>query len=174
MSNESRSTLKRGEAIRRVQIGLRRLTHELHRLNDAVGSHIDLLPGDLEVLDMLGRHGPMSPRDVIAATGIHPATLTGVLDRLERGGWLRRSPDEKDRRRLIIEAVTERGGEVARLYAPMSKALNEICAGYSTEELASIVNFLERAAEAGTDAAAQVRASRSPGSTPSEAADPLG
>ena len=149
----------RGEALRRVQTGLRRLTQHLHRLNDAVGSHIDLLPGDLEVLDMIGRDGPMAPRDITATTGIHPATLTGVLDRLEGGGWLTRSPDPTDRRRLIVEASTERAGEVARLYAPMSKSLTEICSGYTDEELAMIVSFLERAANAGTAAIAQVRES---------------
>lgn len=140
-----------------MQNGLRRLTHQLHRLNDAVGSHIDLLPGDLEVLDMIGRDGPMAPRDVTSATGIHPATLTGILDRLESGGWLTRRPDPTDRRRLIVEAVMDRGGEVARLYAPMTKALTRICGDYNDEELVKIVDFLERAAAAGVEAAAEVR-----------------
>lgn len=147
----------RGEAMRRVQTGLRRLTHQLHRLNDAVGNKIDLLPGDLEVLDMVGRDGPMAPRDIVATTGIHPATLTGILDRLERGAWLTRTPDPTDRRRVIVEAATERGGEMARMYAPMAKALTSLCAGYSDEELAVIVEFLERAASAGVDAAEEVR-----------------
>lgn len=146
--------------MRRVQNGLRRLTHQLHRLNDAVGSHIDLLPGDLEVLDMIGQDGPMSPRDITTRTGIHPATLTGVLDRLENGGWLTRRPDPDDRRRLIVEAVTERGGEIARLYSPMAKALTQVCSNFSDEDLAKVVEFLEQAADAGGDAASQVREGR--------------
>lgn len=160
-SEQTRQPRTRGEAVGRVQTGLRRLTQQLHRLNDAVGSHIDLLPGDLEVLDLIGRDGPMSPRDVTAVTGIHPATMTGVLDRLETGGWLTRRPDPDDRRRLIVEAVAQRGGEVTRLYAPMSKALNQICSDFSDEELARIVEFLERAADAGTEATSQMRESRS-------------
>jgi len=143
----------------RLQTGLRRLTHQLHRLNDAVGSHVALLPGDLEALDMIGRDGPMAPRDISAATGIHPATLTGMLDRLERGGWLRRRPDPADRRKLIVEAASERGGELARRYAPMAKALGQLCSGYSDQELAIVVDFLEQAADAGSRAAAEVRES---------------
>jgi DNA-binding MarR family transcriptional regulator len=143
--------------MRRLQRGLRRLTQQLHRLNDAVGAHVDLLPGDLEVLDMIGRDGPMSPRDVTAATGIHPATLTGLFDRLESGGWLTRRPDPADRRRVIVEAVTDRSGELNRHYAPMAKSLGSICSSYSDEELALIVAFLERAADAGTKAAADTR-----------------
>ena len=158
MSDErQKQSPTRGETLRRAQLALRRLTHQLHRLNDAVGSHVSLLPGDLEVLDMIGRDGPMSPRDVVAATGIHPATLTGILDRLETGGWLARRPDPEDRRRLIVEAATGREAEIARLYAPMSRSLTEICSDYSQEELARIVDFLERAADAGVAAAAEVR-----------------
>lgn len=153
--------LTRGEALSRIQHGLRRLTHNLHRLNDAVGSLIDLLPGDLEVLDMVGRDGPMSPSEVTARTGIHPATLTGILDRLEGGGWLSRRPDQTDRRRLVVEAATHRGGEVARLYAPMTKRLSDICAGYDAAQLSIIVDFLERAGVAGAEAASQVRSGES-------------
>ncbi|HJS71524.1 MAG TPA: hypothetical protein VJ858_02270 [Acidimicrobiia bacterium] len=58
-----------------------------------------------------------------------------------------------------MTAITDRGSEVARGYAPMSKALTGICAGYSDAELARIVEFLEKAADAGSDAASQVRQS---------------
>lgn len=153
--------MTRGETMARLQIGLRRLTQHLHRLNDAVGSRLDLLPGDLEVLDMIDREGPLSPRDVTAVMKIHPATLTGVLDRLESGGWLTRRPDPSDRRRLIVEAVSDRGGEVSRLYSPMTKALTRICSDYDDDELARIVEFLERAADAGVEANQRVRDSSS-------------
>jgi DNA-binding MarR family transcriptional regulator len=147
----------RGESVRRVQTGLRRLTQGLHRLNDAVGSHVELLAVDLSVLDLIGREGPMSPRDVTDLTGIHPATLTGILDRLEQGGWLARRPDPVDRRRTIVEAISDRGGELVRLYAPMSKAVAALCAEYSPEELAAIVDFMEKAADAGEAATKQLR-----------------
>lgn len=137
-------------------MAIRNLTREMHRLNDAVGSQIDLLPADLGLLDLLARDGAMAPRDIVARTGIHPATLTGMLDRLERGGWLSRRPDPGDRRRIIVEAATGREAEVARIYAPMSKALKEICADYSDEELARIIGFLERAADAGNESVSQV------------------
>lgn len=106
---------------------------------------------------MIGREGPMSPRDVIETTGIHPATLTGILDRLESGGWLTRRSDPIDRRRLIVEAVMERSGEMGRLYAPMSRAINEICSDYSGEELRRIVEFVEKVADAGITATSEAR-----------------
>ena len=96
MSTEENQRTRGGE-LRKLQNELRRLTQQLHRLNDAVGSHVDLAPGDLEVLDMIARDGPISPRDITRAIGIHPATLTGLFDRLESGGWLTRRPDPTDR-----------------------------------------------------------------------------
>jgi DNA-binding MarR family transcriptional regulator len=155
MISERHST--KGESVRRVQIALRQLTQGLHRVNEAVGSRIELLAGDLEVLDLLSRDGPMSPRDISMATSIHPATLTGVLDRLEGGGWLMRRPDASDRRKLLVEPALDRGGEMARLYAPMGKALASICADYTPAELALIAGFLEKTADAGAHAAAEIR-----------------
>lgn len=109
------------------------------------------------MLDLIGRDGPMSPRDVIATSGIHPATMTGILDRLESGGWITRRPDPDDRRRLIIEADLDRGSEVAGLYGPMSKAINQICSDYSDDDLARVIEFLERVAAAGVEATSAAR-----------------
>jgi DNA-binding MarR family transcriptional regulator len=133
----------------RVQSGLRRLTQQIRTLNDAVGQHVELQPIDLAVLDLVDRAGPQSPKGISVAAGIHPATLTGILDRLEQGGWVQRVPDPADRRRVRVEPLTTRAGELIRLYAPMNKAIARLCAGYSPDELAAIVDFLERAADAG-------------------------
>ena len=145
-----------GEMARRIQGELRRLTQQIHRLNDAVGSRVELLPGDLSVLDLVDREGPMSPRVISDTTGVHPATLTGILDRLERGGWLARLPDEEDRRRVRVGTLPHRGGELLRLYAPMNKAIAGLLSGYSQEQLAAIADFLERAADAGGRAVTEV------------------
>jgi DNA-binding MarR family transcriptional regulator len=144
---------------REIQTLLRDLISRLHQLNDAVGERIDLRAGDIEILDLVARHGPMSPSEVSASTGIHPATLTGVVDRLERAGWLSRVPDPDDRRRVRLEARRERGAELVRLYAPMNRSLTEICAALSTDQLTVVRDFLRDAAAAGADAAVGLRGS---------------
>ena len=142
---------------REIQALLRDLIARLHQLNDAVGSRIDLKAGDIEILDLVARHGPLSPSEVSVSTGIHPATLTGVIDRLERAGWVARVPDPDDRRRVRLEARLERGAELARLYAPMNRSLTEICAALSPDQLEVIRDFLREAGEAGVDAAVGLR-----------------
>lgn len=146
-----------GPLTRDIQYWLRELIVRLHRLNDAVGSRIDLRASDIGLLDLLARHGPMSARELSTASGVHPATLTGIVDRLEEGGWVARVPDPVDRRKVRIEALTARGGEMARLYGPMNRSLAAICSGLTREQLVVVRDFLRDAAEAGDEAATRVR-----------------
>ena len=140
-----------------IQLYLRDLIAGLHQLNDAVGARVELKGPDLEILDLVARHGPMSPSEVAASTGVHPATLTGIVDRLEHRGWLTRVPHPDDRRRVRLEARRERGPELARLYGPMNRSLSEICAALTPEQLQVVRDFLRDAAVAGSDAADEVR-----------------
>jgi DNA-binding MarR family transcriptional regulator len=148
---------QRAKLVREVQDGLRDLIVRLQGVNDAVASHVDLRPGDIELLDLVARHGPISPSEVSAGTGIHPATLTGVIDRLEAGGWMARVPDPNDRRRVRLQALRDRGPELVRLYAPMNRSLSDICAGLTPSQLEVVRDFLRAVSAAGHDAAAEIR-----------------
>jgi DNA-binding MarR family transcriptional regulator len=140
-----------------IQDHLRDLIARLHQLNDAVGARVELRGPDLEILDLVARHGPLSPSEVAAATGVHPATLTGIVDRLEQGGWLTRVRDSEDRRRIRLEVRRERGPELVRLYGPMNRSLSEICSGLTPEQLLVVRDFLRDAAAAGDDAVSGLR-----------------
>jgi DNA-binding MarR family transcriptional regulator len=145
------------EQIRAIQVALRELSSGIRQVSAAVGTNLGLQPGDLEVLDLVSRQGPQTPRELAAAFGIHPATLTGVLDRLEGGGWIARSRDATDRRKVQIVHRSERASELLRQFSPMSRALAQLCVDYSPEQLALIRDFVERAAELGAPAAATIR-----------------
>jgi DNA-binding MarR family transcriptional regulator len=84
---------------------------------------------------------------------IHPATMTGILDRLERGGWVLRERAPDDRRRVFLKALRSRGPELVRLYAPMNNALDQICADLSAEQLRTVVDFLRSVSAAASEAA---------------------
>lgn len=135
-------------SIRRIQESLRDLVAAMEGLNQAVSGLVSLRPVDLEVLDVVDREGPLSPRDLVRRLSIHPATLTGVLDRLEEGGWVERLADPSDRRRVVVRALRKRGRELRRLYGPMARSLAEICADFSPSELEAIGEFLDRATDA--------------------------
>ncbi|MEV5960330.1 MarR family transcriptional regulator [Kribbella sp. NPDC051952] len=141
-----------------IKDSLRELSNQLAMLNRQVGSHLALKDVDLDCLELIGRHGPMSPSEVARRAGLHPATMTGVLDRLQRGGWVvrERDPDGPDRRAVTVRAVRDRSGEVFHLYAGMNSSMDDLLADYSVAELEVLVDFLRRTATAGHTATADL------------------
>jgi DNA-binding MarR family transcriptional regulator len=141
-----------------VAIGesLRELAIQLSLLNHQVGAQLDLRDVDLDCLDLIDRHGPLSPSALARWGGLHPATITGILDRLEGGGWVVRERDPSDRRAVVVRTVRERVPDLLRLYAGMNRSMNEIYAGYDEGELELIADFLDRTANAGRSATAEL------------------
>jgi DNA-binding MarR family transcriptional regulator len=132
-----------------IKESLRELSVQLSLLNHRVSARVDLKDIDLECLDMIGRFGPLTPTSLARRSGLHPATMTGVLDRLERAGWIARERDAQDRRAVKLKIRKERSGEIFRLYAGMNSSLDEICAGYGEAELEVLADFLARTSRAG-------------------------
>jgi DNA-binding MarR family transcriptional regulator len=130
---------------------------QLTLLNHHVGGQIDLKATDLECLDLITRLGPVSPSALARRAGLHPATMTGVLDRLERAGWISRDRDPADRRAVTVRARRDRAAEVIGLYSGMNSAMDEICAGYPEDSLELLADFLRRTAAAGRSAADELQ-----------------
>jgi DNA-binding MarR family transcriptional regulator len=149
ISADSGAARRRQRLTGAIKLALRDLRVQLAVLNYRVGSRLGVNDVDLDCLDLIARDGPLSPSALARHAGLHPATMTGILDRLERGGWIARERDPSDRRAVVVRALRERGGEVVRLYAGMNQSMDEICAGYDEAELEAISDFLRRVAEAG-------------------------
>jgi DNA-binding MarR family transcriptional regulator len=143
-----------------VKRALRALRSQLALLNHHVGARLALNDVDLDCLDLIAQHGPLSPSALARRTGLHPATLTGILDRLERDGWIARVRDRADRRAVLVRPLRGRAGDLLRLYTGMNTALDQLCAGYAEAELELLADFLRRAAEAGRHATDELAADR--------------
>jgi len=131
---------------------LRELTVQLRLLNHQVSDRIGLQDVDLECLDLIARTGPLTPSALARAADLHPATLTGVLDRLENAGWIKRERVPTDRRAVHLTADMVRGRDVLRLYEPMRAAIADICADFDPAQLKVIAAFLARVGAAGRQA----------------------
>jgi DNA-binding MarR family transcriptional regulator len=151
MTDEPRERRRRTTAIKDA---LRALGAQLALLNRQVGDRLAVKESDFVSLDLIARFGPLGPSALARLAGVHPATMTGVLDRLERGGWIarERDPSAADRRAVTIRALPARGGEIFALYTGMNGALDDILAEYTPAELAVLADFLTRAIQAGRTA----------------------
>lgn len=159
-SSEMGESLEAGRA-RRRQIAeakqtLRELRIELAALNHRVGSRVQIKDTDFDCLDIITRHGPLSPTALAHRVGVPLATMTGILDRLERGGWILRDRVAGDRRSVQVRGVPGRQRDILRLYGGMNSSLDEILGSYSGPQIDVIVDFLRRCAQAGKTATDQL------------------
>lgn len=141
-----------------VREALRELNIQLSLLNRRFGGRVELKDIDWTCLDLINRYGPLSPSSLARRAGLHPATMTGVLDRLQKGGWIvrERDPESSDRRAVTLHAVRERNSELFELFSGMNNRMDELCARYSGAELEVIADFLQRTGAAGREAAEEL------------------
>ncbi|SDK84617.1 DNA-binding transcriptional regulator, MarR family [Glycomyces sambucus] len=128
---------------------LRALTVQLRLLNHQVSDRLGLQDVDLECLDLIGRTGPLTPSALARAADLHPATVTGVLDRLESAGWIRRDRVPTDRRAVHLTADPDRSAAVRAHYEPLRGAIAAICGDFDPAQLETIAGFLARVTAAG-------------------------
>ncbi|MEU6585295.1 MarR family transcriptional regulator [Nocardia sp. NPDC046763] len=140
-----------------IKGAMRGLRSNLAMLNRQVGVRLELRDVDVDCLDVINSQGPISPTALARAAGLHPATLTGILDRLERGGWIVRERAAADRRSVVVRTLPDRLGELYQLLSGMNSSLDEICADYTTEQLQLIAGFLRRSAIAGHDSGRELQ-----------------
>ncbi|MET9506032.1 MarR family transcriptional regulator [Streptomyces sp. NPDC006622] len=81
------------------------------------------------------------------ATRVHVTTgaVTGILNRLERAGYVTRRPDPRDRRRVRVAAEPAAVARVHALYEPYYARLHTLFADYSPEETAVLTDWFTRA-----------------------------
>ena len=156
-ASESREARRaRRRRIAEARQSLRELRVELAILNHRVGSRSEVKDVDLDCLDVITRRGPISPTTLARRIGVHLATMTGILDRLERGGWIVRARDQRDRRAVVVRGVPGKQRDIIQLYDGMNSSLDEILESYSDDQIDLIIDFLRRCTQAGQSAADQL------------------
>lgn len=118
--------------------------------HQAASLRMGLNPTDGKCVAVLQETGPITAGELAEPTGLTTGAITGVIDRLERAGFVQRGYDPHDRRRVIIEPIENRNRatEVAQIYGLLAQAtVDEFLPQYSDEELAVILDFVKRGAE---------------------------
>ena len=122
--------------------GFRKTNSLMQLMGQAAADRIGLNATDLNCLNILSFSGEMTAGDLARETGLTTASITGVADRLEEAGYVRRERDPKDRRRVVIRLVLQRAlRDVAPVFLPLVQSWQGVVARYTDDELRLIVEF---------------------------------
>ena len=127
---------------------LRRLITEAIGAHEVVAASLGLNPTDLRCLELAAGEPEMTPTRLAELSDLTSGAVTGVLDRLERAGFVQRESDTADRRRLLVRVDPERRAELEAQYAPLIERAIE--AGAGTKDgayLTAIADALRREAD---------------------------
>jgi len=136
----------------------------------SVAIRMGLSESDIDALELLIDSGAATAGKLSELMGLTSGAVTRVIDRLEQAGYVRRTADPADRRRVVVEVVPERVATVQSLLESLERASAEEVGRYSEEQLALISDFLTRMADLTQTEAARLRTS--PEGDPSEPTGP--
>ncbi|MFL6110287.1 MAG: MarR family winged helix-turn-helix transcriptional regulator [Catenulispora sp.] len=141
-STDAEASRTRRRTMNQIMDTIREMGVVMTVLNLRAGEQVGLRDVEMKALDVLMRDGAMSAKGLGQRLGMHPATMTGILDKLENGGWVTRERDPDDRRVVLIQPVRERVGEIVRLFMGMNALTTDLLGKYEAAQLETIADFL--------------------------------
>ncbi len=143
------ASMSRQERLRAMTETMRVFMARAVLFQEAVARAAGLNATDLQCANLLLLYGPATPGELAERAGLSAGGgITGVVDRLERAGLVRRSRETGDRRKVVITAEESRLAErVAKHYVRVGQRWAEHLATLDDEQLALAVDLLARAAE---------------------------
>ncbi|NQV79186.1 MAG: MarR family transcriptional regulator [Alphaproteobacteria bacterium] len=112
--------------------------------SQAIAARVGISASDFECLDLVILEGAVTPGRLAEASGLTTGAITGVIDRLERAGFVRRDPDPTDRRRVLVRAVPDGVRVIGPYYKSLVTQLGVILDDLDTGELARLLALYTR------------------------------
>jgi predicted transcriptional regulator len=146
---------------------LEELAGELRQLNGlsasffrAAAARIGVTVTDMQVIENLASTGPMTAGQLADLTGLTTGAITGMLNRLEEAGLVRRERDPEDARRVIVRLAqdTDQMRGIGPIFAFVRKSWEELASQYDDEQIAFLVEFLKRGNAVAREEIVQLRA----------------
>jgi DNA-binding MarR family transcriptional regulator len=149
----------RASLIGAILLELRKVSAFSVLFSQAVADRIGVNPTDQECGDLLNIFGPMTAGRLAELSGLTTGAITGVINRLEQAGFVQRTQDPTDRRRVIVHAApdSKAARKAAQFFEGMANASIALCERYSDEDLAVIFDFVTRALTMTTEEIARLR-----------------
>jgi DNA-binding MarR family transcriptional regulator len=118
----------------------------------SVANAVGISGSDLDCLDLLNFEGRVTAGRLAEVTGLTTGAITGVVDRLEKAGLVRRERDEADRRKVYIVILPASAARIGRYYLPLQEKMHKVWGTYSDAELQLLLRFATEGYKASVDA----------------------
>ncbi|WP_459960025.1 MarR family winged helix-turn-helix transcriptional regulator [Nocardia sp. IFM 10818] len=143
---------EKGALVDAVLAGIGRTVERGLRMNQTAAARLGINATDMQCLQLL-QYGPRTSSELAKLIGMTTASMTALIDRLEKAGFVTRVRDEHDRRRVLVHLALDRArGDIAPIFGPLVGGWRRSLDGYTVQELTVISDFLNRV-ERGFDAA---------------------
>jgi DNA-binding MarR family transcriptional regulator len=126
--------------------------------DQALADHLGIHRTDLRALDLVFRHGPLPAGRLAVLLGLTPGSVTALVDRLVKAGYVCRRPDPTHGRRVLIAPTPHAARLATDLLGGRLAEANAELASFSDAELAAIRRFLLSGVERHNRSAATLRA----------------
>lgn len=141
--------MTRGQSVRSLAPGERRgraLSTAIVLFHEVIAARLGMSSAEWKCLGFLEEHGPLTPGRLAALSGFTTGAITGIVDRLERASYVRRTRHASDRRSVILHPLklAKIKRQTAPIFASLGRTMNAVTARYTVNELALIDDYLDR------------------------------
>lgn len=117
--------------------------------HSAIGAKMGLSTTEHKVLDIIMRSGLVTAGELANLTGLTTGAVTGLIDRFEKSGYVRRVKDPEDRRKIKVEIkygkqIDKMHKRITPYFEDFDKSLEEVYDQYSENELELILDFYKK------------------------------
>lgn len=123
---------------------LRELAASLDALTNAASPHAGLNRTDMRALDIINMQQGLTAGQLASRLKLTTGAITGVLDRLERAGHARRTHDQEDRRRVVVQPTPEAKRFGSVVFRQLGDELDDLLCEYAETDREMIDTFLRR------------------------------
>ena len=147
----------RAALMQELEHALRRSSGQGVIFGQAVANRVGISSSDLECMDFLVMEGRVTAGRLAELTGLTTGAITGVVDRLEKAGFVKRERDESDRRKVFITTIPANTAKIGALYEKLHRAVMKDWMNYSDEELRLLLRFAEQSYETMRSATSELK-----------------
>jgi MarR family transcriptional regulator, organic hydroperoxide resistance regulator len=112
--------------------------------NQQIADRVGLRLTDMQCINALELMGPSTPGALARFTGLTTGGVTVMLDRLERGGYLKREPNPRDRRSVVVHLNPAKVKKMQAFYGEINERMEALLDETPERELRSMVNLLSK------------------------------